>query len=102
MTKDTYFEMCDMLGTDPVDDEIPLELSDFPELVQQVFNIYQMLADNWDTMSGTYLGKDYSLVFRLLEVYGITCNHEQLIAFDILKSLDSTRKSIISEKKPAT
>ena len=65
MTKEAYFEMCDMLGSEPIEEEIPLELDDFPELVQQAFVIYGMLSDIWEGMSGSYLGKDYSLLFDL-------------------------------------
>ena len=32
MTKEAYFEMCEMLGSEPLESEIPLELDDFPDL----------------------------------------------------------------------
>jgi len=43
MTKEQYLEMCEMLGTEPVDAEIPVDFTDFPELVQQILNIYNVL-----------------------------------------------------------
>ena len=51
VSKDTYFEMCEMLGEEPNEDDIPLESTDFPELVQQCFAIYRLLPDIWDTMN---------------------------------------------------
>ena len=57
MTKESYFEMCEMMGSEPVESEIPVEFDDFPLEVQQAFNAYRMLRDEWDTMNGNYLGK---------------------------------------------
>lgn len=58
MDKQAYFEMCEMLGSEPIDDEIPVEADDFPELVQKALHIYSYLPDIWEGMSGTYMGKD--------------------------------------------
>jgi hypothetical protein len=68
MTKDQYFEMCEMLGSEPSDSEIPVEFEDFPFEVQQAFNAYRMLRDEWDTMNGTYLGKSLIGVRDILEL----------------------------------
>jgi hypothetical protein len=71
MTKETYFEMCDALGNEPVESEIPVELIDFPDEIQDVFSIYYKLRDDWDTMNGIYLGKIYSGILDTLEVYDV-------------------------------
>lgn len=102
MTKETYFEMCEMLGSDPVDEEIPLELDDFPWLVQQAFVIYGMLSDIWEGMSGSYLGKDYSLLFNLFDLYGIDSAEEKLLATDFIKQIDAVRSKILYEKQKAS
>ena len=67
MTKDTYFEMCEALGSEPVESEIPVEFDDFPFEVQQAFNAYRMLRDEWDFMNGNYLGKSLIGVKDVLE-----------------------------------
>lgn len=102
MTKEAYFELCEMLGSDPVEEEIPLEIDDFPELVQQAFVIYGMLSDNWEGMSGSYLGKDFSLLFNLFELYGIDTKEEKLLATDFIKQIDNTRSKILYEKQKAS
>ena len=102
MTKEAYFEMCEMLGSEPLDEEIPLELDDFPWLVQQAFVIYGMLSDIWEGMSGSYLGKDYSLLFNLFELYGIDSAEEKLLATDFIKQIDAVRSKILYEKQKAT
>lgn len=97
MTKDTYFEMCTMLGEEPIDSEIPLDMSDFPPLVQQCFLVYRILPDMWDSMDGTYRGKDYSLVFSLFKVYSID-SEEVVLCLDILQHIDSVRINTIKAK----
>jgi hypothetical protein len=97
MTKDAYFEMCQMLGQEPIESEIPVEMDDFPPLVQQCFSIYNILTDNWDTMGGNYLGKDYSILFNLFEVYMVD-KTEHLLALQILLHMDYVRTKMISDK----
>ncbi len=97
MSKDAYYEMCEMLGQEPLEEEIPVELSDFPDLVQTCFLVYQFLKDNWDTMNGGYLGKDYSNVFKLFEIYYID-TQEYLICLEVLHHMDSVRSSLIANK----
>lgn len=98
MTKDSYFEMCEMLGEEPIESEIPLELSDFPELVQQCFVMYGILSDNWDSMGGNYLGKDYSIVFKLFDIYQVSDPSEKLLSLDFMQHIDSVRSKLISDK----
>jgi hypothetical protein len=98
MTKDAYFEMCEMLGQEPLEHEIPVEVSDFPELVQQCFVIYGMLPDRWDSMGGGYMGKDYGIVFQLFDVYNIVDNEEILLCLDFLQHMDGVRQKLIAEK----
>ncbi len=98
MTKDAYFEMCEALQQEPIEEEIPVEVADFPDLVQQCFVIYGILADNWDSMGGGYMGKDYSIVFNLLQVYSIAEPEEILLCLDFLQHMDGVRQKLISEK----
>ena len=50
---------------------MPLETSAFPAEVQVAFFIFDLLSDRWDGMSGTYLGKDWSSVHFLLDLYEV-------------------------------
>ena len=50
---------------------MPLEISSFPDEVQVAFFMFDLLSDNWDGMSGTYLGKDWSQCTQLFEIYNI-------------------------------
>lgn len=98
MTKDAYFDMCTELNIEPIDEEIPLEYTDFPDIVQTSFIIYSKLSDIWDTMNGGYIGKDYSIVFNLFELYDIDEKSERLLILDFIQMMDSSRKSIVANK----
>ena len=98
MTKDQYFEMCEMLGSDPVESEIPVEFEDFPFEVQQAFHAYRMLRDEWDTMSGTYLGKSLIGVKDILEATEIDPSEQKFIIM-LIRVIDNVRSDEINNKK---
>ena len=64
---------------------MPLEISDFPQEVQEAFFIYSLLSDRWDGMSGTYLGKDWTEISYILKLYDIA---EQRVVFWFMKQLE--------------
>jgi hypothetical protein len=97
MTKHQYFEMCDALGSEPVDEEIPVDLSDFPAEVQEMFNIYYFLPDLWDGMSGTYQGKNTSIIFDLFDLYKVD-KEDRLVYLMLISGIDNIRKKLINEK----
>jgi abortive infection bacteriophage resistance protein len=101
MTKERYLEMCEVMGSEPLDSEMPVELDDFPSLVQQVFQIYHMLKDMWDPMGGNYLGKDNTSIFEFFNLYNLD-KEERLLALSFLESIDACRSKIIANKKQAT
>ncbi len=98
MTKESYFEMCELLGSEPIDSEIPLEYEDLAEDVQEAITVYNMLQDNWDTMNGLYLGKQFS---GLTDIFEIAEIEDKRTCFRIIQILDSERAKIVNEKKPA-
>jgi hypothetical protein len=100
MNKHQYFEMCEMMGTEPVEADIPVEISDFPDLVQQGFQIYSCLRDVWEGMSGTYMGKDMSTLFDFFRLYQID-EAEQMFVLNVLRQLDFCRSEVLSRKQKA-
>lgn len=93
-----YFEMCDQLGQEPIEEEIPFEHEDFPDIAQAALTIYGILSDNWDTMGGSYLGKDYSIVFNLFDLYQIE-KADQTLCMNLLLHLDGVRSKSVSDKQ---
>lgn len=101
MTKEAYFEMCEALGTVPIDSEIPVEFADFPTEMQEVLEVYKMLKDDWDTMNGVYLGKTFQGITEVFDIMGIDPVDRRTYLF-LLHLVDSIRSEQIKKLKPST
>lgn len=110
MTKEDYFDMCEMMGTQPVDSEIPVEISDFPIEFQTAFEIYYNLQDHWEGMSGTYMGKNTVGIGSIFDIFEIPIQERRtyleyisLIDSERIKTIENKRKqedSLKSKKSP--
>lgn len=90
--------MCEALGTEPKEDEIPIEYEDLADEVQEAIIVYNMLQDNWDGMSGTYMGK---VLAGIGDVFDIAQVEDRQTCFSVIQIIDQVRSKIISDKKPA-
>ena len=99
MTKEQYYEMCDALDTEPIESEIPIELEDFPTEVQEAFGLYYRLRDEWDTMNGIYLGKNYSGIGDILDILSIDKKDRKYL-FELVNIIDIARRNTIQANKP--
>ena len=97
MTKEKYFEMCEMLNSEPKDEEVPVEYLDLPLDVQEAYSIYLMMQDMWDYMSGAYIGKNYSGISDILNIMGI---EDKRTIMDILLLVDNYRREAVERSKP--
>jgi len=70
MTKERYFEICSQMGEEPNPDRVPPDVEDFPLDVQRALILFNKLGDRVLPDIG-YLGKDYSQVPTLMEVYEV-------------------------------
>jgi hypothetical protein len=59
------------MGEEPDPARMPLDSSEFPEEVQVAFFMFSLLSDNWDGMSGSYMGKNWGPCIPLFELYEI-------------------------------
>jgi hypothetical protein len=98
MTKEAYFELCEVMGSEPIDDEIPVEFDEFPIEVQQAFSVYKMLRDEWDSMSGIYLGKNFIGIKDILEYAEIEQNEQKFIV-SLVRIIDTVRSTETNSKK---
>lgn len=57
-----------------------------------------MLQDNWDTMSGTFMGKYLTGIDDILNIAKI---EDKYTTFKIIQILDNLRAKILNAKKPA-
>jgi hypothetical protein len=101
MSRDQYFEMCEMLGTEPEDSEIPVELDDMPLEVQEALRIYNNLQDNWDYMGGNYIGKNITGLRDILDLYEIP-REDHKTTYELILIIDIIRAKQIQDSKPKT
>ena len=87
--------MCEQLGKEPDPSEMPPDDMDFPLEVQQAMVIHTVLPDRWDGMSGSYMGKDWSSLSTLLDVYEI--EERRLVCF-FLKYVESAHMVNINDE----
>lgn len=93
--------MCEMMGSEPIEDEMPVEFDDLYTDVQQALGIYYKLKDEWDTMNGNYLGKNYAGILDIFDVLEVPTEDVRTM-FDLIGIIDEHRSKVIREKKPKT
>ena len=93
MTRERYLEMCEQLGKKPDVNEIPPDVYDFPDIVQIAINIYNTLGDRVYPDIG-YIGKDYTNLPILLDIYGV---EDIELCMDVLSFLDSRAIKLSSD-----
>ena len=71
MTLSKYFEMCEMMGWEVSEEDMPLEPSLLSIEAQQALILLNALPDLWEGMGGTWLGKDYSGLAAVLDIYQV-------------------------------
>jgi len=77
--------MCEQLGKEPVESEIPPDWSDFPPQVMTAMNVFNMLGDKLVPDIG-FIGKDYTNLPIFLEIHEI---EDKDFFLEILTWLDS-------------
>ena len=99
MTKAQYFEMCEQLNSEPLEEEIPVEYDDLPAEVQEALQIYNTLQDSWDYMGGNYIGKNMSYFSSVLDMYEVDHKDRRML-YELIVFIDQLRAKQIQEKKP--
>ena len=85
MSKDRYLDMMEQLGKTPIEDEIPPDFEDLPEILINAVNTFNILGDRVYPEIG-YMGKDYTNLNHFLQIYGIK---DKEFFIEILSWLDS-------------
>ena len=89
--------MCELLGSEPIESEIPVGREDLSVDTQLALSIYDKLQANWEGMSGHYLGKDMSLIPTLVKHYKYD---KALVGYiwEIIPIIDNIVASDLAEK----
>jgi len=86
-----------MLGSEPVDEEIPVGREDLSIDTQIVFNMYDKLPAKWEGFSGQYMGKELNILPLLFDEYDIDSSLRRY-AWDIIPIIDSIVAEDIANK----
>jgi hypothetical protein len=100
MTKEAYFEMCEALGSEPDEDEVPVEMDDFPNEVQEAIGVYYKMRDEWDTMNGVYLGKSFAGFTDILNILDVPLEDRKYL-LEWITIMDAARSKAFNEMKAA-
>lgn len=85
MTRERYLKMCEQMGKEPVDSEIPPDWNDFPPLAIDAVNTFNSLGDRVAPDIG-FIGKDFTNLPIFLDIYGI---EDKELFLDILCFLET-------------
>ena len=94
MTRDKYLDMMEQLGKEPVEEEIPPDFEDLPDIVNQAVSTFNNLGDRVYPEIG-YIGKDYINLPFFLDMYDID---DTEFFLEILSWLDSRAVKQSSEQ----
>ncbi len=95
MTRELYLDMHKSMGTEPLEKDIPISLSDLPYLVQQSLQVYSLLPSDFDSNSGLYLGKNLTILPFLFDLYDVEDKKQSL---DVIIIADQINKEIVNKK----
>jgi hypothetical protein len=87
------------MGTEAKDEDMPIDLGDFPPYFQYIFTIYNMLPDKWEGMSGTYMGKDYGILPFLFDLENIDDLKLKRDMFRLIVVIDQRATKFYAEKQ---
>jgi len=82
MSQDQYIDMCEQMGWEINEDDIPKDPSVFALEVQQALLLLNILPDKWEGMSGTWMGKDYAGLEAIMNIYEII---DRRLVFDLVQ-----------------
>jgi hypothetical protein len=91
--------MCEMMGTEPNEEEMPVEYDDLLLDVQEALDIYSKLSDNWDTMNGNYMGKNYAGIKDIFDIFEVP-EEDRKTMFSLITKIDKHREEAIRLSNP--
>ena len=95
MNADQYIDMCEQMGWEIKEEDLPKDPSELPQDAQQALVLLNSLPDNWEGMSGTWMGKDYSGLSAIMDIYDI---QNRKTVFELLKVAENELSKYYSDK----
>ena len=85
MTRERYFKMCEQLNQEPIEEEVPPDWEDFPDIVIDAINTFQGLGDRIYADIG-YVGKDFTNLDHYIQIHQV---EDKELFLEILTFLES-------------
>jgi hypothetical protein len=84
------------MGWEPDEDQMPIDPSTLSLEVQQALVLLNALPDNWEGMSGSWMGKDYSGLSAIMDIYEID---DRRVVFELLKQAEQELDKHYTQKQ---
>ena len=97
VTKEAYYEVCEQMGTEIVEDEIPVDIQDLAIQVQNAMAMFGMLPDRIGEMSGAYYGKDFNTLEMLYNFFDVD-RRDWLLYLEIIQYCSARYGELIARK----
>lgn len=88
--------MCEQMGWEINEDDIPKDPSVFSIEVQQALMLLNILPDKWEGMSGTWMGKDYAGLDAIMNIYEID---NRRVVFDLVQVGENEMSKYYAQKR---
>lgn len=85
-----------MMGWEPKEEEMPIEISSLSYEAQQALLLLNSLPDNFEGMSGSWMGKDYSGLLAIMDIYKI---EDRETVFEYLKVCEDELGKFYTQKQ---
>ena len=84
------------MGWEPDENQMPIDPSTLSLEVQQALVLLNALPDNWEGMSGSWMGKDYSGLSAIMDIYEID---DRRVVFELLKQAEQELGEYYTQKQ---
>jgi hypothetical protein len=88
--------MCEQMGWEPKEDDMPVDPSTLSLEAQQALTLLNALPDNWEGMSGSWMGKDYSGLEAIMNIYQI---EDRKTVFELLREAEAELGKYYAQKQ---
>tara|TARA_X000001382_G_scaffold18024_1_gene11096 strand:- start:12026 stop:12379 length:354 start_codon:yes stop_codon:yes gene_type:complete len=102
MTQERYFKMCEQMDKEPIEDEIPPDIGDFPEIAVSALEVFANLGNRIYADVG-FTGKDYTNLPIYLQIYKVPKKDTELFLEILLYleryAIESSQDSLKRERE---
>jgi hypothetical protein len=88
--------MCEQMGWEPEEDRMPIDPSTLSLECQQTLVLLNALPDKWEGMSGSWMGKDYSGLSAIMDIYEID---DRRSVFELLQQCEHELGKFYQQKQ---